>query len=181
MTFSKAFYADFADPARVWIRGTRYADHDENRKGYPDPESVPLLNPITVSEASARGTDGNGGPGAEWAHFDEQNVGGLVLNNCPMVKTDSARWQDADHYGAPAPSYITQDCTNVEWKHDGTRTQGWYCADKQDPGNPVFSHVEGYTHKGKKLSYASSCIHFNCEAGAGYNKDMKMWQCLDDF
>ena len=119
-------------------------------------------------------------PYVEWVPFDEQNVGELVLNNCPMVKTDSARWQAAHHYGAPAPSYITQDCTSVEWKHDGTKTQGWYCGDKQDPGNPVFSHVDGYTHKGKKLSYANSCIHFNCEAGAGYNKDMEMWQCLDD-
>ena len=103
------------------------------------------------------------------------------MNNCPMRKTDSERWKAADHYGAPSPSYITQDCTNVEWKYDGTKTQGWYCADKQDPGNPVFTDVDGYHHKGKRLSYASSCIHFNCEAGAGYNKDMKMWQCLDDF
>ena len=104
-----------------------------------------------------------------------------VMNNCPMRKTDSERWKAADHYGAPSPSYITQDCTNVEWKYDGTKTQGWYCADEQDPGNPVFFDIDGYHHKGKMLSYASSCIHFNCKAGAGYNKDMKMWQCLDDF
>ena len=48
-------------------------------------------------------------------------------------------------------------------------------------GNPVFAHIDGYTHKGKRLSYASSCIYFDGEAGTGYNKDMKMWQCLDDF
>ena len=71
-------------------------------------------------------------------------------------------------------------CTSVEWKHDGTEKQGWYCGDKQDPGNPVFFDIDGYHYKGKRLSYASSCIHFDCEAGAGYNKDMKMWQCLND-
>ena len=58
--------------------------------------------------------------------------------------------------------------------NDGTEKQGWYCGDKQDPGNPVFFDIDGYHYKGKRLSYASSCIHFDCEAGAGYNKDMKI-------
>ena len=69
-----------------------------------------------------------------------------------------------------------------EQKSDSARThvQPSYCGDKQDPGNPVFFDIDGYHYKGKRLSYASSCIHFDCEAGAGYNKDMKIWQCLDD-
>ena len=77
-------------------------------------------------------------------------------------------WKAADHYGAPNPSYITQDCTSVEWNHDGTEKQGWYCGDKQDQGNPVFFDIDGYHYKGKRLSYASSCIHFDCEAGVPF-------------
>ena len=34
---------------------------------------------------------------------------------------------------------------------------------------------------GKKwYPYVNSCIHLDCEAGIGYNKDYGIWQCCDD-
>ena len=48
------------------------------------------------------------------------------------------------------------------------------------PGEPCLHRRRRIPPQGKE-AFLRVLVHpFNCEAGAGYNKDMKMWQCLDD-
>ena len=59
--------------------------------------------------------------------------------------------------------------------------QGWYCQGLSD--KKIILNTEGYRFKASDndVPYAASCIHFDCEAGAGYNDQLEMWQCNDDF
>merc|ERR1711920_957845 len=85
--------------------------------------------------------------------------------------------------------FILQGCNDVQWSTDGPMGYGWYC--QQYEGSPTYTEPSSgnnidyspdlYNYDGTDnwVSYADSCIHLNC-GGIGYNKNYRMWQCLDD-
>ena len=99
-----------------------------------------------------------------------------------------SRRSDSGTYGCADPSFILQDCSDVQWYYDGPMGYGWYCAEggkrplKKNiyDGKSVTYAPDLYKVGKKWYPYVNSCIHLDCEAGIGYNKDYGIWQCCDD-
>ena len=144
------------------------------------------------SMASAR--NGFDAESNNYVPFNGDNVGGLVLNNCPMNwldDSDKINDRNSHHYGAPDPSFITPGCVDtdgkyVDWSDDGPRGYGWYC---HSNGNLLYKDQDGNkitqwesdmfkTKDGNWHDYDPSCIHLGCDKDSVKWNDYT-WYCND--